>query len=409
MCLAISRNYAQRRAASRDSSGRVQRNGYNAHPTSAKSKGAGVDEKTDVLIVGGGPAGLAAGITARKYGFRVMIVDAAAPPIDKACGEGLLPDTVEALARLGISFLPSEGSALRGIRFLDGEDSGQAYFPAGPAVGVRRTTLHQKMVDHAADCGVRLLWRTHVTGLNGKGVFLDGTQVYARWIIGADGANSFIRRWIGLDCSLRVAQRFAYRRHYRVRPWTDCVEVYWGQGLQAYITPVGSMEVCAAVISRNPRLRLDKALRALPGLAARLGQGEPTSAQRGGVTSMLRLPRVCRRRVALIGDASGCVDAITGEGLGLAFRQAAALADALAANDLGRYETAHRRLIRRPYWMGKSLLELDARPSLRQHITRIFAKHPQLFARFVAAHVGARSGADVLAMGALLGWNLLIA
>src|SRR5206468_4051937 len=91
---------------------------------------------------------------------------------------------------------------------------------------------------------------------------------------------------------------------------------------------------------------------ALPGLAARLGQGEPTSAQRGGVTSMLRLSRVCRGRVALIGDASGCVDAITGEGLGLAFRQAAALADALAANDLGRYETAHRRLIRRPYWMG---------------------------------------------------------
>jgi len=148
-----------------------------------------VDEKTDVLIVGGGPAGLAAGIAARKYGFRVIIVDAAAPQIVKACREGLLPDTVEALARLGISFLPSEGSALRGIRFLDGEDSGQAYFPAGPAIGVRRTTLHQKMVDHAADCGVRLLWRTHVTGLNGKGVFLDGTQVYARWIIGADGAN----------------------------------------------------------------------------------------------------------------------------------------------------------------------------------------------------------------------------
>ena len=124
---------------------------------------------------------------------------------------------------------------------------------------------------------------------------------------------------------------------------------------------------------------------------------------------MLRLPRVCRGRVALIGDASGCVDAITGEGLGLAFKQAAALADALAANDLGRYETAHRRLIRRPYWMAKSLLELDARTSLRQRITRIFARRPQLFAHFVAAHVGARSGADVLAMGALLGWNLLIA
>ena len=124
---------------------------------------------------------------------------------------------------------------------------------------------------------------------------------------------------------------------------------------------------------------------------------------------MLRLPRVCRGRVALIGDASGCVDAITGEGLGLAFKQAAALADALVANDLGRYEMAHRRLFRRPYWMAKSLLELDARTSLRQRITRIFAKRPQLFDRFMAAHLGARSGADFLAMGALLGWHLLTA
>jgi 2-polyprenyl-6-methoxyphenol hydroxylase-like FAD-dependent oxidoreductase len=61
---------------------------------------------TDVLVIGGGPAGLAAAIAARRKGFSVAVVDAAVPPIDKACGEGLMPDALSALAELGIQFLP---------------------------------------------------------------------------------------------------------------------------------------------------------------------------------------------------------------------------------------------------------------------------------------------------------------
>jgi 2-polyprenyl-6-methoxyphenol hydroxylase-like FAD-dependent oxidoreductase len=122
---------------------------------------------------------------------------------------------------------------------------------------------------------------------------------------------------------------------------------------------------------------------------------------------MLKLRRVCAGRVALIGDASGCVDAITGEGLGLAFRQAWKLAEALAASDLRAYEAAHRMLTRRPWAMANVLLTLDRRPALRERVTLAFERQPQLSARFLGAHVGSTSATSVFVAGASLGWHLL--
>ena len=71
---------------------------------------------TDVFIVGGGPAGLAAGIAARRRGFQVMLADSAIPPIDKPCGEGLMPDGICALSNLGIA-IPAGDSVLLSAAF----------------------------------------------------------------------------------------------------------------------------------------------------------------------------------------------------------------------------------------------------------------------------------------------------
>ena len=74
--------------------------------------------KTDVFIVGGGPAGLATGIAIRQRGLRVVVADLARPPIDKACGEGLMPQTVAELKALGVTLGPSQAVPFRGIRFI---------------------------------------------------------------------------------------------------------------------------------------------------------------------------------------------------------------------------------------------------------------------------------------------------
>lgn len=337
------------------------------------------------------------------------MADGCCPPIDKACGEGLMPDGISALDRIAVRIPAMEAHRFRGIRFVSSGLRAEARFPLGPALGVRRTVLHRIMIEHAERSGVRFLWRSVVTGLSPEGVFVSGRLVRARWIIGADGGDSLVRRWAGLDLHRRKEQRFAFRRHYRVAPWSGLMELHWARGCQLYLTPVGSEEVCVALLSRDPGLRLDEALPQFPEVAERLRGAAHTSAERGAVSVTRRLGRVCVGRVALIGDASGGVDAITGEGLSLAFKQAYLLAECLVAGDLVRYQTGHRALLRRPAIMARALLLLENRDRLRRRVMRAFAKEPALFAQLVAAHVGARSAMDTAANGVALGWRLLTA
>jgi flavin-dependent dehydrogenase len=328
--------------------------------------------KADVFIVGGGPAGLAAAIAARQHGFEVALADAACPPIDKACGEGIMPDGVAAARGLGVTL---DGVPFRGIRLLDGAYTAAAAFPRGEGLALRRTELHALLVERAEALGVRLLW--------GERVAVD--EIRARWVIGADGGDSRVRRWAGLGAAGREERRFGFRRRYAVAPWTDMVEIWWGEQFQLYITAVAADEVCVALICRDPRLQMDDAVARFPSLARRLGRSD--APVRGAITTNRRLRAVANGRVALVGDASGSVDAITGEGLCLAFRQAEALAGALAAGDLARYEAAHRRLLRRPRVMCNLLLMLDRHAGIRRAAIRAFGAHPPLFARMLAAHV----------------------
>jgi len=138
---------------------------------------------TDVLVIGGGPAGLATAIAARRKGFRVILADASYPPIDKACGEGLMPEALDALAELGVA--PPEGQIFRGIRFVEGGVEVDGTFPGGRALGVRRTTLHHTLVLAAQEAGVELHWGTTIDALSVDGAVIGGEQVTCRWLVGA--------------------------------------------------------------------------------------------------------------------------------------------------------------------------------------------------------------------------------
>lgn len=321
-----------------------------------------------------------------------------------------MPDGLAALEGLGIHLPLADGYAFRGIRFLSSDLSADALFPhGGCGLAVRRTTLHRIMMERASQLGADLRWRTAARGISSEGVHVGRETVLARWIVGADGSNSRVRRWAGLDASARPRLRYAFRQHFRVAPWSDHMEVYWGDRCQGYATGVSGERMCVALASHDPNLRLEDGLRALPRLGERLRGAEMVSAERGAITGNRRLKRVWRGNVALIGDASGTVDAITGEGMGLAFSQAVALADAFVSGDLATYQAAHRRLALRPLCMARLMLTLDGRPRLQRRTLQVFQKQPHVFRRLLELHVGTLSPLHVAVDGLTLGWGLFTA
>jgi flavin-dependent dehydrogenase len=369
-----------------------------------------VHNSTNVFVAGGGPAGLAAAIAARQKGLSVILADGAAPPIDKACGEGMMPETLAALKGLGVEVPAAQSFRFRGIRFVAEGAQVAAEFPEGVGIGIRRPLLHAALLERARNCDVQFLWKTPVTGIASDSVHLPSGTVRARWIIGADGGGSRVRRWCDLESTLQRNQRFATRRHYRVQPWSELMEIHWGPRSQAYVTPVSNQEVCIVVLAEQSEYAdFEKTLEVLPELRERLEGAELGSRERGAITAMHSLPRVARGNVALVGDASGGVDAITGEGLRLAFRQALALSDAMASGDLSAYERAHRKLARRPIWIGKLMLQLGRNAALRTRCLRILSRNPELFARLLAIHMGHATTSDALATSAQLGWQFLAA
>lgn len=318
-----------------------------------------------------------------------------------------MPDGLAAARRLGIQIEAFAGYPFGGIRFREAGITASALFPHGRGLGLRRTTLHAALVKRAEEAGVRLAWGRCITGIGRECVRMDGATVKARWVIGADGGQSRVRRWAGLEAAARHSVRYGFRRHYRVAPWSEYMEIHWGRHGQLYVTPIAADELCVVAISRDPHWRLENALPEFPELARRLGSAEATTLERGSPSVTRRLKTVYRDQVALIGDASGSVDAITGEGLCLLFQQAVALADALAAGDLVRYQQEHRRIGRRPEMMSDLMLLLERRHRLRRRTLTAFSRKPELFEGMLALHVGKMVPAALAANGLSLGWEIL--
>jgi flavin-dependent dehydrogenase len=388
---------------------------------------------TDVLIVGGGPAGLAAALALRQRGATVTVADARKPPIDKACGEGLMPDSLHALAQLGVELLPSDGAAFHGIRFVNHEkgrhsephetEVATAQFPSGArfgsglGVGLRRQTLHARLVAQAEAAGVDLRWQSQVQLMEDGRVLVAGEVHRYACLVGADGQGSRVRHWAGLDECKVLSRRFGFRQHFRVDPsacWSPFVEVHWAASGQAYVSPVGPGEVCVATLSSNQYCRVKTLLEELPQLRKRLAGGTsspttPLDTERGSLTTTNRVARVAVGSIALIGDASGSVDAITGEGLGIAFRQALLLAECFEIGDLERYNRLHPEILRVPQTMARVMLLMDRSEAVRNRALHMLAAEPAIFARMLGVHLGSEPvGRFVATSGLEVAWRMMV-
>jgi flavin-dependent dehydrogenase len=350
---------------------------------------------TDLLVIGGGPAGLATAIEARVAGFETLLIDRRRPPIDAACGEGLMPIGAERLRRLGVEIPDCDRAVIRGIRYLDGEVTAGARFTNGVGLGIRRPILHDALRRRAMDVGVQLRWGVSARRLGSNGVESDDGLLEARWLVAADGRLSNIRKLAGLEGRTPKRRRFGVRRHYAVPPWSEFVEVYWADSAEAYVTPIGPGAVGIALLSSESPIDFDRFLNRFPSLRSRLEGVVPISRDRGGGPFGQRPAAVVRDRLALVGDASGSLDPITGEGLSIAFAQAEALIRSLENGCIEDYAAAHRRIRRWPKLMTGLLLAIERHPKLRRRTISVLASNPYLFSHMV----------DVAASGRLP-WSL---
>lgn len=332
----------------------------------------------DVAVAGGGPVGLAAAIEARLAGLSAVVCEPRPAPVDKACGEGLMPGAVRALERLGVR---PDGVPFVGIRYLDGHRAAEHRFGAGPGLGVRRTALYEALAARAAEVGVTV-FPVRVAHVDQDSGGVAAAGVTARWLLGCDGLHSTVRRDAGLARRPgRLGRRYGLRRHYRVAPWSEFVEVYWTRSAEVYVTPVGERLVGLAVLG-GPGLDYDEVLDEV-GLAARLSGAQAASALRGAGPLHQRAVRRTAGRVLLVGDAAGYVDALTGEGLRIGLAQARAAVAAVAAGRPEDYERSWRRITRDYRALTTVLVAAGSRRRARGRIVPLAQRLPGLYGAIV--------------------------
>ena len=331
----------------------------------------------DLLVAGGGPGGLATATHAAKAGLQAVVVERRPGPIDKACGEGLMPHTVKQLKKLGVS---PDGKAFRGITYLDATRSVRADFRSGQGMGMRRTALSEALHDAASSAGVRIV-HGDIGDVSQDASSVRCGDLRARYLAAADGLHSPIRRSLRLELPGRGRRRWGIRRHFQVAPWSDTVEVYWAHDTEAYVTPIAEDSVGVAVLTSR-KGRFDDHLAEFPALAARLA-GVPHDSDRAAGPLRQRVRSRTSGRVMLVGDAAGYVDALTGEGMGIAFGGAELLVNCVLADAPGDYDRQWRQMSRRYRALTAGLLHASGCAPVRSMLVPAASALPRAFSGIV--------------------------
>jgi flavin-dependent dehydrogenase len=386
--------------------------------------------ETDVLVVGGSVAGAATARLLAEAGHRVIVLDRARFPRDKACGEGIMPTGVRLLHQLGVlaRIPPGQQHMIRGVVFVvNGRDRVGGEFPDmgggfNRGMGVKRLVLDHHLLEHArAHPGVEVHEAEPATDARWPAgelaeVVTPQARYRSRLVVGADGIRSLIRKKLGLELPRRHPHRYGLRAHFTFpdgRPIDDHVTVYLDSGVECYTTPVSTNELEVALLVEHHRMKdfaggleqaYDAYLQNLPHLRAVVRSGQRTSRVLAcGPFDVWARSRIADRAI-LVGDAGGYLDPITGEGISIAL-QSAYWAAAIADNALRRDDLSASSL--RPYHsrleeklghykiLTRALLLLARHDRLAPFFVRRLARCPELYSSLLAINCGVRTFWDL--------------
>jgi 2-polyprenyl-6-methoxyphenol hydroxylase-like FAD-dependent oxidoreductase len=335
--------------------------------------------RVDVVVVGGGPAGTAAAIFLGRQGYSVRLFEARPLPLDKPCGEGIMPAGAAVLDRLGLRAAVG-GRDVHGVRYHGFGRTVEASFAragVSPGLAQRRRVLDAALWRAASETpGVLLEERSPVDGVIASGgrvvgVRVRGREQRCRLVVAADGASSRVRQLLGLDGRTLRRARAGVRAHYALAPSARAepgrmIEVYLGDGRELYTTPLPGHELLVAVLGapsalRGGRAGFDALVRDEPHLSARVAPSPGGESWRGraGLGHVARAG--WRPGAVLLGDAAFTLDPLTANGISQALVSAEMLAqhaEALLSGDGGLADRALAAFERRRWREARSRVHL---------------------------------------------------
>lgn len=385
----------------------------------------------DAVVVGAGPAGSVTALLLARAGVRVLLLDRAQFPRDKACSEYLTPETTRVLERLGDGILGSvealAPARLTGMKLVtpDGTEAvgrfrgvpgGKYAPPRSYAFALPRTAFDQVLVEAARRAGAELREETAVEDLVWESGGVGGVEtreagsgkresVRARIVIGADGLRSVVARRLGYRRS-GPPRRIAYSAHVaEVSGVTDVGEMHIGAHGYVGMGPIGNGDTTVALVvpaSRaTPELtRPEGFVRALDEFPKIRGRFRADRLTRPVLATgpFAQWSRAATADGALlVGDAADFFDPFTGQGIYAALTggemAAAAIHDALRAMPAGVLPAhslePYRRARRRAFaakWVLERLIGVGVGwPALATRVIRRLSRRPDLADLLVGA------------------------
>ncbi|HWS58468.1 MAG TPA: geranylgeranyl reductase family protein [Actinotalea sp.] len=394
----------------------------------------GRSDDADVIVVGAGPAGSTAAYYLAVAGLDVLVLEKAAFPRDKVCGDGFTPRAVRELVALGLPMAPQDGWIRnKGLRVYGGGHRLELPWPetdSFPSYGVSRTRrdFDHALARHARAAGARILEQTTVTGpvldertgrivgVTARPVDADGRRAgdevtyRAPVVIAADGVSARLALSMGIEKDVRRPMGVAVRTYYRTPrhddEWMEShLELWDGVPGRSNLMPGygwifglgdGTANVgLGSVSSRATATKVDYKDLLARWVANTPPEWELTPENQVGPVRGAALPMAFNRKphytrgLLLVGDAGGMVSQFNGEGIAYEMQAARRAAEVIVqararSTDAGReralatYPTVMAEDLGGYYTLGRVFVKLIEHPEVMRVCTRYGLPRPAL-------------------------------